>query len=186
MGSRARSGTRSGPRRTLVRVSDPTPAPAPTAKEPQTWERVQSLVRALLPALREQRFDAILAITRGGMVPGCLLSQALGQRNVLTAAVMFYTDGPATLEEPVFLQFPSDALLYGKRVLVADDVWDSGKTAVAVRDRIRRAGGHPVVAVLHFKPGRNRFPGDGPDAYGAVTDAWIVYPWDPARGWADG
>jgi hypoxanthine phosphoribosyltransferase len=43
-----------------------------------------------------------------------------------------FCEGEETLPEPVFLQFPLDPLLFGKRVLVVDDVWDSGRTAWAV------------------------------------------------------
>ncbi|RIH81821.1 Xanthine phosphoribosyltransferase [Meiothermus luteus] len=147
------------------------------------WQDITQLVSRLLGQVNPREFDCILAVTRGGMIPACLVSEATDQRNILTAAVMFYTDVGETIQDPVFLQFPSDHLLYGKRVLVIDDVWDSGKTAVAVRERIRLAGGKPQVAVLHYKPKKNRYPGDGPDYYAAETDAWVVYPWDPAQGW---
>lgn len=150
-------------------------------KDFHSWERIEELTRELVKQIDPSRYDAVLAITRGGMIPGCLVSELLDLRNVLTAAVMFYTDVGRTLDEPVFLQFPSDALLVGKRILVVDDVWDSGKTAVAVRDRIRKAGGEADVAVIHFKPARNKFPGQKPDYYVMETDDWIVYPWDPER-----
>ncbi|RME12757.1 MAG: phosphoribosyltransferase [Ardenticatenia bacterium] len=150
-------------------------------KDFHSWERIEELTRELVKQIDPSRYDAVLAITRGGMIPGCLVSELLDLRNVLTAAVMFYTDVGQTLDEPVFLQFPSDALLVGKRILVVDDVWDSGKTAVAVRDRIRKAGGEADVAVIHFKPARNKFPGQKPDYYVMETDDWIVYPWDPER-----
>ena len=55
-----------------------------------------------------------------------------------------------------FLQFPSDDQIAGKTVLVIDEVWDSGTTIAAVSERIRAAGGEPVTAVLHYKPGRSR------------------------------
>jgi len=150
-------------------------------KDFHSWERIEELTRELVKQIDASRYDAILAITRGGMIPGCLVSELLDLRNVLTAAVMFYTGVGQTLDEPVFLQFPSDALLVGKRILVVDDVWDSGKTAIAVRDRIRKAGGEADVAVIHFKPARNKFPGQKPDYYVMETDDWIVYPWDPER-----
>jgi uncharacterized protein len=62
---------------------------------------------------------------------------------------------------------------------VVDDVWDSGTTVMAVRDRLRRAGAIADVCVLHCKPGRNLSRGDGPDYYAAEVGGWIVYPWDP-------
>jgi uncharacterized protein len=152
-------------------------------KQHVSWQDLTSLVSRLLGQVNPANFDCILAVTRGGMIPACLVSEATDQRNILTAAVMFYTDVGETIQDPVFLQFPSDSLLYGKRILIVDDVWDSGKTAVAVRERVRIAGGKPQVAVLHFKPARNQFPGDQPDYYAAETALWVVYPWDPAQGW---
>ncbi|WP_027876227.1 phosphoribosyltransferase [Meiothermus cerbereus] len=154
-----------------------------SGKQYLSWQDITNLVSKLLGQVNPNDFDCILAVTRGGMIPACLVSEATDQRNILTAAVMFYTDVGETIKDPVFLQFPSDSLLYGKRVLVVDDVWDSGKTAVAVRERIRMAGGRPQVAVLHYKPSKSQFPADGPDYYAAETEAWIVYPWDPAQGW---
>ncbi len=140
-----------------------------------SWEGLLSLVRRLAESLREEEFDLLLGIARGGLIPTALLAQALSVRDILTAAVMFY-EGEETLPEPVFLQFPPDPLLLGKRVLVVDDVWDSGRTALAVKERVRRAGGVPLVATLHFKPGRNRVQ-DRPDFYAEATEAWVVYPW---------
>lgn len=61
---------------------------------------------------------------------------------------------------------------------MVDDVWDSGRTAAAVLERVQRTG--PAichVAVLHFKPeaavGVQR-----PDFYGDLASDWIVYPWE--------
>lgn len=142
-----------------------------------SWEELLRLVRHLASRLQGEEFDLILGIARGGLIPTALLAQALGARDILTAAVMFY-EGEETLPEPVFLQFPADPLLFGKRVLVVDDVWDSGRTALAVKARVRQAGGFPLVATLHFKPGRNQVP-DEPDVYAEATEAWVVYPWAP-------
>jgi hypoxanthine phosphoribosyltransferase len=147
------------------------------------WEDITAMVRGVLEELKTFEFDAILAVSRGGLIPACLISEATGLRNILVAAVMFYTEVEQTLDEPVFLQFPEDAILYGKKILIVDDVWDSGKTAVAVRRRVARAGGKPTLACLHFKPANNQFSGQGPDVYARETSAWIVYPWDPKQGW---
>ncbi len=145
------------------------------------WDDITRLAGRLIAQLDRDDYDVVLAVTRGGMIPGALVSEAMDLRNVMTAAVMFYQGEQQVLEEPHFLQFPGDALLLGKRVLIVDDVWDSGKTAVAVRERAAQAGGVPTVAVLHYKPKHSRFPDDAPDFYGEDTDAWIVYPWDPER-----
>ena len=77
--------------------------------------------------------------------------------------------------EPLFLQFPADPLLVGRRVLIVDEVWDSGTTIHAVAERVRRAGGVPTTAVLHYKPERSKVP-EVPDHHVVTTDRWVVYP----------
>lgn len=145
-----------------------------------SWADVERLVAKLLKIL-PRGYDNILVITRGGMVPACLISERANIRNILCASVMLYDGEQQALPEPVFVQFPDPQHVAGRRILVVDDVWDSGSTIVAVRERLRQAGARVEVCVLHYKPRRNRFPGDGPDYVGDETDGWIVYPWDPDR-----
>jgi hypoxanthine phosphoribosyltransferase len=144
------------------------------------WEDISQLVDQLIDKLPRD-YDTMLVITRGGMIPACLISERLDIRNILVAAVQLYTGIGATLDRPVLLQFPDDALMAGRSVLIVDDVWDSGRTATAVRERVRGAGGRPELAVLHYKPRASHFPDDRPDYYADLTDDWIVYPWDDER-----
>src|SRR4029077_20072477 len=116
-------------------------------------------------------YDVMLVITRGGMVPACIISERLNLRNILVAAVMFYTGQERTLDKPIFLQFPADPIINGRRVLIVDDVWDSGRTIMAVRERVLDAGGRPSTAVLHYKPGHTTYSDVGPDYYVDETDA---------------
>ena len=146
-------------------------------KQHLTWQQIEDLSIRLADSLTGP-WDVLLVITRGGMVPGCIVSERLNLRNILVAAVLFYTADDQTLDRPIFLQFPADPLLNGKRVLVVDDVWDSGRTIMAVRERVVDAGGHPEIAVLHFKPAKSQFSSERPDFFVEETDAWIVYPWD--------
>ena len=146
-------------------------------KQHLTWTQIEDLSLRLADQL-EGSFDALLVITRGGMVPACIVSERLNIRNIMAAAVMFYAGVEQTLDRPIFLQFPSDPLLDGKRILIVDDVWDSGRTIMAVKERVRAARGNPVVAVLHYKPGKSKYVAQRPDYFVDDTDAWVVYPWD--------
>lgn len=148
-------------------------------KKVLSWTDVEGLVDNLVRQLSNPRdYDAILCITRGGMIPACLLSEAVDIRNIMVAAVMFYEGPGQRRKRPFFWQFPEDALLRGKRVLIVDDVWSDGRIAMAVKIRVIGAGGRPEVAVLHYRPGQSEFPNDGPDFVAERTEAWIVYPWD--------
>ena len=96
-----------------------------------TWEDVDRLIDHLVPQFEEE-YEAMVMITRGGIIPGGLLAEAMGLTHILTAAVDF----PAQIEMekarlmawPQFIQFPDDHLLRGRRTLVVDDVWGSGRT----------------------------------------------------------
>ncbi len=158
----------------------------PLRQEWLTWEDVDKLVDVLVPQLRAAgHFDAMVMITRGGIIPGGLLCEALNITHVLTAAVDF----PSTISNkqarllvfPSFLQFPEDALLRDRRVLIVDDVWGSGRTSTAVKSRCESAGATPFTCVFHFNPYRSLFSRAEPNFYGAITDAYIVYPWEMGR-----
>lgn len=149
-----------------------------------SWEDVDKLVDTIVPQLRVAgSFDAIVLITRGGIIPGGLLAEALDVRHILTAAVDFpATELAGLMAWPTFLQFPDPALLAGRRALVVDDVWGSGRTSTAVRGRVEKSGATPYTCVLHFNPYRSLFNKAQPDFYGEVTDAYVVYPWETDRG----
>jgi len=151
-------------------------------QETLTWTDVDHLIAVLLPQLKGT-FDAMVMITRGGIVPGGLISEALNLKYILTAAVHFparVTTGKL-MEWPEFLQFPEDDLLASRRTLVVDDVWGSGRTVTAVKSRVEAAGGFPELCVLHYNPPRTLFTKAWPTYYAAITDARIVYPWEIDR-----
>ena len=149
------------------------------------WDEVDRLIDHLIPQFQRE-FTAMVMITRGGIILGGLLAEALDITHLLTAAVNFpaQTAGERTnlMAWPDFLQFPADDLLRGRPTLIVDDVWASGRTISAVKNRVSAAGGFPETCVLHYNPYRNLFGSVRPDYYAAVTDAFIIYPWEIDRG----
>jgi len=148
---------------------------ATPARDIVSWEELDRLVGVLADRLAGRQFDVLLAITRGGLVPAGMLAYRLRLRDILVAAVEYYDELGQPGPRPTFFQFPADQLLRGKRVLIVDEVWDSGTTIHAVTERVRRAGGSTVTAVLHYKPEHSVVP-DRPDVYAVATDEWVVYP----------
>lgn len=149
-------------------------AVAEQAKTIVTWDDLDDLVGTLADKVGTD-YDVVLVITRGALVPAGMLAYRLGLRDILVAAVAFYDDAGQTAEQPTFFQFPSDPLLHGKRVLVVDEVWDTGTTIAAVVERVEMAGGRPTTAVLHYKPARSKVA-LVPDHHVVSTDDWVVYP----------
>ena len=159
--------------------------PLQPRREVLTWSDVDRLIDHLMPQFRRE-FTAMVMITRGGIIPGGMLAEAMDITHLLTAAVDF----PSQAEQeqgklmawPDFLQFPADDLLRGRPTLIVDDVWGSGRTITAVKNRVSSAGGFPETCVFHFNPHRNLFGKARPDYYAAITDAYIIFPWEIDRG----
>lgn len=148
-----------------------------------SWQDVELLAADLVRATRNGAYDVVIAITRGGLTPAALVAEGLGIRTVLAATVMLYTDAGDEfygLRGARVLAFPAANLLEGRRVLIIDDVWDSGRTAASVAGRARRTGADCVaVAVLHYKPKASAVDSK-PDFFADTTELWIVYPWEQA------
>jgi hypoxanthine phosphoribosyltransferase len=130
------------------------------------WLAEQLVAREWIP-------DAVLGVVRGGLFVSAALAYALDIKDVRHVNVEFYTDAGETLPEPVLVgQQPYLADLGGKRVLVADDVADTGATLQFVRSLLPDdAIVH--VAVMYEKPGTTYLP----DLAWRSTDRWIRFPW---------
>jgi hypoxanthine phosphoribosyltransferase len=151
-------------------------------KEYLSWDDICRLIDRIVPQVTGH-FDALIAITRGGIVPGGLLSERLRIPQVFVASVFFFHEEDESLDWPIFLQFPDDNLLHEKRILVVDDIWDTGVTITNVRERVLQTGGEPITLVLHYRPSSSTVsPDQFPDIYGEQTENYIVYPWEPERG----
>ncbi len=150
-------------------------------QEVLSWADVDALIDQLLPQM-VGAFDLLVMVTRGGIIPGGLIAEALNIKHILTAAVEFPAgDAPRLLAWPSFLQFPQEELTRGRRVLIVDDVWTHGRHIMTVRGRVEASGARTETAVLHYKPGASLFPNHKPTYYAAVTDAFVVYPWELDR-----
>jgi hypothetical protein len=128
----------------------------------------------LADQIKESEFkpDLIVAIARGGWIPGRIMSDLLCNSNVASMRTEFYKDVAETNAKPVISQKVS-APVRGKRVLVVDDVADTGKSLRAARDYLKKLRPKEIkIATLHYKPKSVLRP----DFFIEETDAWIVYP----------
>jgi hypoxanthine phosphoribosyltransferase len=142
-----------------------------------TWEEVYSLCRQLVRQLRTAncRIDVIVAIGRGGYVPGRLLSDMLGIHN-LTYFKMEHYQG-AYKQHEAFVKYPLNADMNGRNVLLLDDVCDSGDTFAVGVEHIQQCGtvNEMRTAALHHKTVSKFIP----DFYVEEVSEWrwLIYPW---------
>jgi hypoxanthine phosphoribosyltransferase len=145
-------------------------------KEVLTWEAFGTATRELATIIAGSSFrpEVIVAVARGGLVPGGSLSYALGIKLTDAINVEFYTDVEETLPDPVLLAPHLDLeSITGRHILVVDDVADSGRTLALVLGLLREAGAEARSAVLYWKP-RSQV---APDYVWRQTEPWIVFPW---------
>ena len=154
-------------------------------RENLTWELFGAAERELSAQIVASGWipDLIIAIARGGLILAGAIGYAIGIKAMGAINVEFYTDVGRTLDEPTVLPPLMDASeLPGKRVLVVDDVADSGKTLRMVMEMLSHQGldlgGRTVTvdarsAVIYRKP-RSIVE---PDYWWRTTDRWINFPW---------
>lgn len=120
------------------------------------------------------RPDLLLAIARGGLLAAGVLSYALSVKNVHLVNMEFYTGVNERLDLPVMLPpAPSTVDLSGARVLIVDDVADTGETLKAVRDFCADHVAETRCAVIFEKP-RSLVKCQ---YVWRRTEKWINFPW---------
>ncbi len=147
-----------------------------TERERMTWADLGTGARELSAQIAADGFapDIVLGIARGGLLVGGALSYALDVKNTFTMNVEFYTGIDERLPVPMLLPpVPSLVDLQTERVLIADDVADTGQTLLLVKDFLAGKVGDVRVAVLYEKP-RSVV---NCEYVWRRTDRWIDFPW---------
>lgn len=155
--------------------------PAPDDRENLTWHLFGQASRELATAIEDSGFvpELVIAVARGGLIPAGAIAYALKVKAAGTLNVEFYTDIEETLPEPVVLEPLLDTgALAGKKLLIVDDVVDSGKTLALVVDLLQPHASEIRTAVIYSKPTTII----APDFSWKATDRWINFPWSSGSG----
>jgi hypoxanthine phosphoribosyltransferase len=145
-------------------------------RETLTWETFGRAARELAEVIAGDGFrpDLILAIARGGMFVAGALGYSLSVKNLYLMNVEFYNGVGSTLDMPVMLPpVPSAVDFSRKKVLIADDVADTGKTIELVRNFIAGQVADVRCAVVYEKPGSLVKC----EYVWKRTGRWINFPW---------
>jgi len=146
------------------------------AREVLSWESFGSASRELAEQVAASGYvpDVIMAIARGGLFIAGALGYDLDVKNLHVVNVEFYTGVDERLDMPVMLPpVPAAIDLTGAKVLIADDVADTGETLKLVHDFCRDHVAEARIAVIYEKP-RSLVKCD---YVWRSTDLWIEFPW---------
>ena len=153
----------------------PAPTQTPEKQFPVSWDQFHRDARALTWRLSGAGpFEAIVAVTRGGLVPAAIVARELGIRIIETICVASYSH--TEQGELRLLKGVAESITSlnggGKRVLIVDDLVDTGKTARMVREILPKAHFATVYAKPMGRPLVDTFITE------VSQDTWIFFPWD--------
>lgn len=145
-------------------------------RETLTWDGFGAATRDLARNIIATGFEpeVVVAIARGGLLPAGAIAYGLGVKNCGAINVEFYTGIGTVLEAPEVLPPELDmAYLDGRRVLLVDDVADSGRTLALAVQLLQEKGADVRSVTIYTKPSTIIQP----DFAWKDTDLWIDFPW---------
>jgi hypothetical protein len=140
------------------------------------WNQIYEMLLNLAEKIRKNNFkpDIIVGVSRGGWPPARVMSDLLDNPNLANVRAEFYLGVAETKGEPTLTQ-PVSMKIAGKKVLVVDEVADTGKSLKLVKEHIVEKGATEVkIATVYYKP----WSIVKPDYYEKETSKWIVFPWE--------
>ncbi|MBV6657433.1 MAG: xanthine phosphoribosyltransferase [Devosiaceae bacterium] len=145
---------------------------------PVSWDQFHRDARALAWRLADKGpFEAMVTVTRGGLVPAAIVCRELNIRTIDTVSIASYDyDGAGEQKQGdiYVLKSVSSKLreTRGKGILLIDDLVDTGKTATALREMLPDAHFATVYAKPKGRPLVDTFITE------VSQDTWIYFPWD--------
>ena len=141
-----------------------------------SWSQIYRLLLNLTGAVRKSGFepDVIVGVSRGGWPPARIMSDLLDNPKLANIAAEYYVGVAETKGEPAITQ-PVSVPVKDKKVLVVDDVADTGESLKLVNSHLTKQGASEIkIATIYYKPWSNIVP----DYYEKETRCWIVFPWE--------
>lgn len=139
------------------------------------WYDVQELCEQIGAKLKDE-YDAVIGISRGGVVPARIIADVIGVSRYGTITTQHYDhDTYGKYKNVGIVEFKLAKDL--KHILVVDDIYDSGDTLKALA-KIFRSQKLNVTFVTLLSKQKIAKVNDYPLYYGRLVKNWVVYPWE--------
>lgn len=141
-----------------------------------SWTDLESACIVVAQQVKQSglAFDVIVTLAKGGWPMTRSLSDFTGIGEIASIGVKFYSGINQKADKPIIYQ-DLPIKVEGKRVLLFDDVADSGGSLQFVSDLLHQRGAKMVkTATLYYKP----HSAVKPDYFGGTTSAWIIFPFE--------
>ena len=144
--------------------------------EVPTWNQIYEMLLGQAQKILIQNYlpDMVIGISRGGLIPARILADLLETSEFATIQIEFYVDMNQTKTKPTLKQ-PLTTNIASKKVLLVDDIADSGESLKLSKTHLQQQGASEVkTATLYQKPQSITIP----DFFEKQTTNWVVFPWD--------
>jgi hypoxanthine phosphoribosyltransferase len=141
-----------------------------------SWNQIYRLLLKLAEAVRKSGFEpnVIVGVSRGGWIPARIMSDLLETPKLANVTAEFYVGVAETKRESSITQ-PVSVSVKDKKVLVVDDVADTGESLKLVNSHLKNQGASEIkIATIYYKPWSIIVP----HYYEKETRCWIVFPWE--------
>jgi uncharacterized protein len=119
-------------------------------------------------------FDRIVALAKGGTAISRPIADYIGVNELSSIQIEFYTGIGTTSKTPVITQ-SLPVRIRDERVLIIDDIADSGETLILAANYMKQHGVADVkTATLVTKPWTKKMP----DFSYYESEAWLIFPWE--------
>lgn len=143
-----------------------------------SWEEAHELARETAYKIRSDRYlpDAIIGVVRGGLVPSMMFSDLLDVKDMLFIRIEHW-GVTGEKDNKAKLKYPLQADIKGKKILLIDDLTDTGDTLKLALEEVVRHGPREVrtATLIHKDQSSCR-----PDYFAQATGKWewIIFPWN--------
>ena len=142
-----------------------------------SWEEIYENIKEIAKKIKKDRYktDIVFALSRGGFVPARVICDLMIIKDLVSIKVDHWGI-TATKDGKAHLRYLINADLSGKKVLIVDDITDTGESMIVAKEFVEKLNPKEIrtVAIFHIKT--SKFI---PDYYSKEIDwIWVIWPWN--------
>ena len=142
-----------------------------------TWDELHEDMKQIVKKIKKDNFhpDIVIALSRGGFVPARVICDLLIIKDLVSIKVDHW-GVTAAKDGKAHLRYPIDVDLSGKKVLIVDDITDSGESMILAKEFVKKLNPKEIKTTVIFNIKNSKFV---PDYYSKEIDwIWVMWPWN--------
>jgi hypoxanthine phosphoribosyltransferase len=142
-----------------------------------TWDEINAFCLILASRLTSEKFDSVVGVSRGGLIPATIIAEQMGVRELRTTGVRSYQLRRGSKETRPVLYQSCTPYLHG-RVLLVDDIADTGETFEYLMKHFNK--NKAITEVITCSVFVRRTSSFIPNYYHTdiVGKDWVIFPWE--------